>query len=185
MKIFIYILIILFAKVSLAQKDSITKIERFIKANSSFIKKEITVLETINKCQIQIIKATNLLSQNTEIGLRFEYEFVKQYGVGTPVTRLLFVNYLDKNELDGFINALEIAKKEMLSKTPSVYTEYAYKSFSNMKFIAAWRDKIDFKGFEWVIELKLDSNENSTVQIENKDLDKLVKVLKTNIAQIK
>lgn len=163
------LLLVCFSVISLyAQDGFITKIEAAMQTKNSLIKQEVFSVDNINAFRIDAVKITDLEKFNIVSGCRIVQKM--QFGKEQKT----FTNYIDIDELDGIITALQYMKTILKSNTiPSNYTEIKYNTKAGFQ-VMLLTILNDFKKLEWNFMVQTDiTEEKSLITIPIAELSKL------------
>ena len=153
--------------VAAAKTSEISNAEKFSDRAGALIQKEFITIGTIKKCDIQVMYFTDLISNQKQSAVRFEYEYKSSYTSDTKVAML------DADEVEGLIKSIRLLQTTIASPTvPTNYTEIAFKSRSGFS------TGCFSKSNTWSSFLKLEKfDSNSYVWIDNTDLPTLLTIL--------
>lgn len=156
-----------------AQTDSFkTNIEAAINTKNFLIKQDVFVLEDFGKFRIGAIRITNLENFSTTSGAKIihiiqEGKIYKSY-----------YNYMDRDEIDGLITALQYMKTMVKSKAvPSNYTEIKFKTKAG--FLVQLSTVLNtLNNLDWSFSVQTNTAlEKSYIVYTNADIERLQKVL--------
>ncbi len=105
-----------------------SKIELFSDKFSRLVKEEFIDIGKSKSFELQILRITDLTDNNTQSGFRISWSKT----VGTYSSRS-FISFLDTDELDDLSKALGKMTTLTMGGSPSVYTEYHFKSRSGFE----------------------------------------------------
>ncbi len=169
----LYILFILYSCASFAQVDSFnTQIEHAINTKGFLLKQDIFTLEDFGKFRLGAIKVTNLENFAQVSGVKIIH--IIQEGKAFKS----YYNYIDRDEMDGLITALQYMKTMLKSKAiPSNYTDIKFKSKSN--FMVQLSTILDAtNNLDWSFSVQTNTAiEKSYIVYKNEDVDRLQKIL--------
>ena len=172
MKKSIFLLIFsLFIASAFAQETSTTtKIEQAVTTKGFLFKQEVFSVDNIPSFRIDALKITNLENFSITNGLKV----VHKIQIGKELKT--FNNYIDADEIDGLITALQYMKTIIKSKTiPSSYTEIKFTTKSGFQVMLFTVLNIQNK-LDWSFMAQTNiSNEKTLVVLTNDDVDKLQK----------
>ncbi|MDB5227961.1 MAG: hypothetical protein JWN78_2154 [Bacteroidota bacterium] len=148
-----------------------TKIEQAINTKDFLFKQEVFSLDNLSAFRIDAVKITNLEKFNVVSGLKVVYKIA----AGKELKTLN--NYIDAEEIDGFISSLQYMKTILKSKTtPGSYTEIKYMSQSGF-LIMLYTILTDRNKLDWSFSVQMDMKvDKSLLGLTNDDIDKLQKV---------
>lgn len=133
MKKYLFVILSMIISItSMAQDESVgnkseSKTIEFMSQGSSLIKKEYYDLGKVKGVKCQVLIITNLLN-NAKLGcLRLE---TKYQGYSSSET---YVGTLDYDEIDDCLNSINYIRENILTNTPSVYTETEYRTRDNIE----------------------------------------------------
>ncbi len=127
------------------QTDSITNIEKFMKSKNVFMKKEFTKTGSFKECDLEIIKCSNIETSATVSGFSIVFKYNNKVNYLTTTK----IGYLDKSDVERLISYLEYIKKNVVDKSPTIYTEYIYKNAGHFKAGCIWSSRANFKKEYW------------------------------------
>lgn len=165
--------IVLITNILFAQIDSFkTNIETAVNTKSFLIKQDIFALEDFGKFRIGAVKITNLENFSTTSGAKLihiiqEGKLFKSY-----------YNYIDKEEMDGLITALQYMKTMVKSKAvPSNYTEIKFTTKSG--FLVQLSTILNAtNNLDWSFSMQTNvAIEKSYIVYKTEDIDRLQKIL--------
>ncbi|HMU04115.1 MAG TPA: hypothetical protein PJ990_10840 [Saprospiraceae bacterium] len=173
----IFILTISLTNISFGQAENkaveVSNAEKFSDKTGALMKKEFSDIGEIKRCKIQIAKFTDLITDQKNIAVRFEYNYVSTYSSDSKIA------LLDVDEIDGLIQSLNLIQEKVLPTSTKNYTEVSYRSRSG--FEAGCFSKKD----SWSIYLKLERYDGDSYVFLNKDdlpkLLDLISVAKSNL----
>ena len=153
-----------------AQETSNTEIEKAVSTKNYLYKEEVFSLNNIPAFRIDAVKVTNIEKFNTTNGLRV----IHWIRIGKELKS--FYNYIDANEIDGLITALQYINTIVKSKTtPDNYTEIKYNSQSGFQLKLAsvlnLQNKLDWS---FIVQTNT-ANNNTVVTLTIDEIDKLSK----------
>ena len=162
-----------FVHSTFAQTDSFqTNIETAVNTKGFLLKQDIFVLEDFGKFRIGSVKITNLENFSITSGAKIIH--IIQEGK----TFKSYYNYIDREEIDGLITALQYMKTMIKSKAiPSNYTEIKFATKSGflvqLSTILHTANNLD-----WSFSIQTNvAVEKSYIVYTTADIDKLQKVL--------
>ncbi|MFN8282413.1 MAG: hypothetical protein U0U67_04320 [Chitinophagales bacterium] len=172
-KIIFCILFVFVAQCTFAQTDSFkTNIETAANTKDFLIKQDIFILEDFGKFRIGAVKITNLENFTTTSGAKVIH--IIQEGK----TFKSYYNYIDKEEMDGLITALQYMKTMVKSKAvPSNYTEIKFTTKSG--FLIQLSTVLNSaNNLDWSFSVQTNvAVEKSYIVYQTTDIDKLQKIL--------
>lgn len=172
-KIVFYILFVFFVHSTFAQTDSFkTNIETAVNTKGFLLKQDIFVLEDFGKFRIGAVKITNLENFSITSGAKIIH--IIQEGK----TFKSYYNYIDREEVDGLITALQYMKTMIKSKAiPSNYTEIKFATKSG--FLVQLSTILNTaNNLDWSFSVQTNvAVEKSYIVYTTADIDKLQKVL--------
>ena len=172
-KIVFYILFVSFVHSTFAQTDSFkTNIETAVNTKGFLLKQDIFVLEDFGKFRICAVKITNLENFSITSGAKIIH--IIQEGK----TFKSYYNYIDREEIDGLITALQYMKTMIKSKAiPSNYTEIKFATKSG--FLVQLSTILNTaNNLDWSFSVQTNvAVEKSYIVYTTADIDKLQKVL--------
>ena len=131
---------ILFAQ-DLAKKDqSRSNIEEFSSQSGALVEKEFIDIGEFKKCKVKVAKFTDLITNSSTKGVRFELEVKGKYSVDSKI------GFLDNDEVEALQTSITILIEKVVSTVPSNYKEVAYTSRSGFQAGCYWSDN-KWKGF--------------------------------------
>ncbi|MBE9488097.1 MAG: hypothetical protein IMY73_02835 [Bacteroidetes bacterium] len=113
-----------------------SKSMEFMSKDDSFIKKEFFDKGNIKGLKCQVLILTDINNQNKIGCLKLETSCNASYG--SPANT--FIGILDMDEINDCIKSLEYIKDNLLSTSPSIYTEAEFKTRDNLKFGAYYNE---------------------------------------------
>ncbi len=145
-----------------------TRIDSFSNASGKFIEKEFIHVGNINGIEVQVFKATDVITNTSLAGLHFELNYASFGSYRTGIANL------DEDEVDGLIQCFKYIKSNVLSTKPDNYKEYNYISKDNFKAGCY----IQKKQRGWSLFFQLDEYlSSSLVEINVGDIDDLIELL--------
>ncbi len=133
--IFIAIALVSFSQETTTQPESQSKSVEFLSKNGSFILKEFYDVGKVGGVTCQVLIMTDI-KDNTKLGcLRLETSYSSSYSTDT------YIGTLDLDELDACIQSLQYITNNLLSTTPTTYTEAEYKSRDRVKLGAYYNER--------------------------------------------
>ena len=179
-KTFFFILASLTIANIFGQNDaSLTKIEQAVFTKSFLFKQEVFSVENINAFRIDAVKITNLENFTITNGLKV----VQKVQIGKELKT--FNNYIDADEIDGLITALQYMKTILKSKTiPGSYSEIKFTTKSGFQVILFTVLNIQNK-LDWNFMVQTNiSNDKTLVVLTNADVEKLQKTIEQAKAKL-
>ncbi len=159
MKKLIYSVLVLFLCFSANAQDQtkekeLSNAEVFSAKAGTLMQKEFVDVGVLKKCKIMVVYFTDLISNNKQSALKFEYEYVSSYSNDTKAA------LLDPDEVDGLMKSIKIMQDKVFPTAPTNYTEVYYQSrggFEGGCFMSknTWStylklEKYDDKSFVWL-----------------------------------
>lgn len=172
-KTFFLILVLLSVTNIFAQNNETkTKIELAVFTKSFLFKQEVFSVENITAFRMDAVKITNLENFTITNGLKV----VQKVQIGKELKT--FNNYIDADEIDGLITALQYMKTILKSKTiPGSYSEIKFTTKSGFQVILFTVLNIQNK-LDWNFMVQTNiSNEKTLVVLTNADVEKLQKTI--------
>ncbi len=156
-QVFLLLLSMFMNTSSMAQQaNSQSNIEKFSSNSGTLIEKEFIPVGSVNKeIKIQVILVSDLISTQRVSGIQVEYK--SKYSTNSTST------FLDKDEINAFINALGIIKDQIIVNSPKNYKEVIFSSRSGFRTGCYW-DKGKWVSFIQVN--KRDSKSYAFITIE-------------------
>lgn len=179
-KTFLFILVSLTIANIFGQPDvSLTRIEQAVFTRSFLFKQEVFSVENINAFRIDAVKITNLENFTITNGLKV----VQKVQIGKELKT--FNNYIDADEIDGLITALQYMKTILKSKTiPGSYSEIKFTTKSGFQIILFTVLNIQNK-LDWNFMAQTNIlNDKTLVVLTNADVDKLQKTIEQAKAKL-
>ena len=113
--LFITVLILLslnsFAQVKKSDDAPKSQLETFSERAGSMIKKEFVDVGKVNRVKFQVLKLTDILTNATVVGIRMEGQSTGTYSISKAA-------FIDSDEVDGLIKALNYVNTTVLNTTP-------------------------------------------------------------------
>lgn len=142
--------------------------ETFSRRSGTLISTEfIDVAFIANTFKVLLMKYQDLISEQSESALRFEYEYFDGYS-DFPDTK---IGVIDKDELDGLIKSINLMLTQVSLVRPENYTEVKFTSRSGFEAGCYYSDY-------WKFYIKLSQHDsNSNVFLSMADANTLLNVL--------
>lgn len=152
----------------LAQDNYTTQLEGAMKTKNSLFKQEIFSVENIPAFRVDAVKVTDLEKFNIVTGCRIVQKL--QFGKELKT----FNNFIDKDEIEQVVTALQYMKTIVKSKTiPASYTEIKFNTKAGFQ-VMLLTVLDDFKKLTWSFMVQTNLNEEKTlVTLPLTDIDKL------------
>jgi hypothetical protein len=168
-----------FANIFGQNDASLTKIEQAVFTKNFLFKQEVFSVENISAFRIDAIKITNLENFTITNGLKV----VQKVQIGKELKT--FNNYIDADEIDGLITALQYMKTILKSKTiPGSYSEIKFTTKSGFQVILFTILNIQNK-LDWNFMVQTNiSNDKTLVILTNADVEKLQKTIEQAKAKL-
>ncbi|MBQ8222119.1 MAG: hypothetical protein IJZ87_02040 [Bacteroidales bacterium] len=174
MKNYLFVILsVIISITGMAQEKSVddkseSKTLEFMSQGSSLIKKEFYDLGKVKGVECQVLIITNLLS-NERLGcLRLE---TKYQGYSSSET---YVGTLDYDEIDDCLNSINFICENILTITPTVYTETEYRTRDNIEVGAYYSENKS----SWTAYLYTKNYTNRSVEFfDLESLSSLAKIM--------
>ena len=160
--------LLIFTMLQMFAQPNTTKIEEAVFTKGYLYRQEIFSVDNIYAFRIDAIKVTNLEKFNFTSGIRVVQKIL--FGK-KPET---ITNYIDIEEIEGIITALQYMKTILKNKTiPSSYTEIKYNTTSGFQvMIVTVINEQDKLGWNFMIQSKM-AEERTLVNLPISEMDKL------------
>jgi hypothetical protein len=158
-------LLLIIATTSFAQtkEKELSNAERFSAKAGALIQKEFLEIGSVKDVKISVLYFTDLVTNNKQSALKFEYESVGKYSTSTKSA------ILDTDEVDGLIKSIKIIQDKIFPTTASNYTEVSFKSRGGFEAGCFWSKAT------WSTYLKLEKyDKDSYVFLSKKDFPVLL-----------
>jgi len=143
-----------------------SNIEKFSAKSGTLIEKQFVDVGRVKAIKVQLLVITDMIANAKISGVRMEYE---SSGRDSSDTKLAF---LDQDEVDGLIQAINILKSKVLNTTKNNYTEIVFRSRSGFEAGAYFADG------KWKTFVKLERfDKDSYVFLQPEDFDTLADLL--------
>lgn len=141
-----------------------TKSEKFSQRSGTLLQKDFIDLGQVSGIDVKILKITDLNDNESNTSVRFEYRTYAD----------IFINAIDKDEVDGLIISIKNLLNLVSKTTPTNYTEVTY--FSRGGFTLGIY--FETQKSKWKSFLKIDKNNSkSTIILTETDLQNLLSLL--------
>lgn len=155
------------------KEQGVSNAETFSERAGSLIQKEFIDVGSIKKCELKVLRITDLIRNDEAGALRFEYKSQGTYSTDTKIA------VLDGDEIDGLIKSIKIIQGKIFPVIPTNYSEVTFRSRGG--FEAGCFSKKD----GWSTYMKLERlDSNSYVFMEKDDLSKLLTLLEQAKAKL-
>jgi hypothetical protein len=146
----------------------ISEIEKFAAKPDILIEKQYAESGNIDAVEMTTVKYTDLNTDQSILGIRFEYQYDKNVITQTKIA------YLDADEIDKLVNALKRMQTSVFNSTREAYTEVSFRSRSGLVFGAYYSP--DKK--QWAAFIQLNYLDNkTTVFLRTEDFEYYQKLL--------
>lgn len=149
-----------------------TKLEQAVNTTGFLYKQEVFTIDNMSAFRMDVVKITNLEKFTVSSGIKVLHKIQ----IGKELKT--FYNYIDAEEIDGLITALQYMKTIIKSQTiPGSYTEIKYATKSGFLVSLATILNVSNK-LDWSFSVQTNtSNERSLVLLSLSDLGKLQQTL--------
>lgn len=178
-KIFLFLLIIV--SINANAQDSthtLSKFEKFISESGRLIKVTEVSLDKIGTIKINSQVATDLQTNVSSQAIILYQEMGSLFGK-VPVGSI----YIDEDELPGFISALKYIEKQVDNKPEITDTRLIYSTSNGVVLTANYSTSAYAKGWTVMVNQVYEYSRltlpNSTIQLKNKDLERLTTALES------
>lgn len=155
-----------YGQTDLAKAKDESNAEKFSNRSGVLIQKTFEDVGTIKKCEIQVARFQDLISNQKTNGIRFEYEYKSSYSSDTKLA------LLDADEIEGLIKSIKIIQEKILPNSSTNYTEVSFRSRSGFE-----AGCFTNKG-SWSTYIKLEKyDSNSYIFMDKDDLGQLLLLL--------
>lgn len=103
--------------------------ESFSRKSGTLMSKQFLPIGEVKSLKIQVVQYKDLINENKEQAIRFEYEYYDSY-LDQMETKL---GSLDKDELEGLIKSINIMRTVVFNSFPEHYTEVGFVSRTGFK----------------------------------------------------
>ncbi|WP_286841101.1 MULTISPECIES: hypothetical protein [Sphingobacterium] len=103
--------------------------ESFSRKSGTLMSKQFLPIGEVKSVKIQVVQYKDLINENKEQAIRFEYEYYDSY-LDQTETKL---GSLDKDELEGLIKSINIMRTVVFNSFPEHYTEVGFVSRNGFK----------------------------------------------------
>jgi hypothetical protein len=143
----------------------LTNLEEFSSRSGTLIQREFTrVGEFASPFRVDVVKVTDLMAKNSLFGVRISGN------VGTGAVR--DIAFLDADEIDHLIRAIDLLKSSAFSTTPDNFTDLVYRTRGGIAIGALYANK------KWNAYLRLDRYDPQTsISIDQNDIETLRSLL--------
>lgn len=124
----------------------LSKLEEFSKKSGTLVQKTFESIGGVSDVTMDIVEIKDLLSNQAVKGLRMELVVKSTYSTDTKRA------FLDSDEIDGLLKSIQFVRDNVMTTTPTIYTEVTYQSRSGFEFGAFFA----IKGKGWTSYLKLE-----------------------------
>lgn len=165
----------LWANLSSAQskEQELSNAEKFSIKSGTLMQKEYLNIGELKSAKLDVIYFTDLIANQKQSALRFEYEVTGKYSNSTKSA------VLDSDEIDGFIKSIKIIQEKIFPTSPINYQEVIYKSRGGFEAGCFWS-----KG-SWSTYLKLEQyDKDSYIFLTKEDFSKLFGLLETSKSKL-
>lgn len=157
--------------------------ESFSRKSGTLMSKQFLPIGEIKSLKIQVVHYKDLINENREQAIRFEYEYYDSY-LNQTETKL---GSLDKDELEGLIKSIHMMRTVVFNSFPEYYTEVSFVSRTGFKagcysMPGDWKfylqlDQYDDRSYVWlnkedsatILNILNQSNERLLMLGNNKD----------------
>ncbi|MBI9052457.1 MAG: hypothetical protein JEY96_01485 [Bacteroidales bacterium] len=148
------------------KSESRSKTEEFYSKEGSLFEKEFIPVGIVGPSfSIRVMKITDLITEETQSGIRLQYLHKGKYSNSTKSATI------DSDELDGFIKSIKILKEKVFISMPSNYKEVTFISRSGFQAGCFWSSVKK----EWKTYVKLEKyDSDSYVWLKISDFDELL-----------
>ena len=140
--------------------------EKFSAKSGSLMQREFTDVGSVKDCKVSIIYFTDLITNQKQNALKFEYEYVSKYNTDTKSAML------DLDEVDAMIKSIKLIQDKVFPTTPTNYTEVTFMSRDG------FQAGCFFSKGNWSAYMKLEKyDKDSYVWLNKEDLPVLLSIL--------
>jgi len=148
------------------KEQELSNAEKFSSKAGALIKKEFIDIGKIKDAEIKVVYYTDLINNQKQSAVKFEYEHTGKYSSDTKIA------VLDADEIDGLIKSIKIIQEKIFPSTATNYTEVSFKSRGGFEAGCFWS-----KG-SWSTYIKLEKFDSDSYVFLNKDdFPKLLELL--------
>jgi len=138
----------------------LTNLEEFSSHSGTLIQREMTRIGDFAGLRVDVVKATDLIAKTSIYGAR-----VSRSVPQGPTRDAVF---LDADEIDALMRAIEVLKASAFSTTPDNFTDLVYRTRGGFAIGAVYADR------KWIGYLRLDRfDPRTSVTIEASDIESL------------
>lgn len=149
-----------------AKEQELSNAEKFSAKSGTLMQKEFLRIGELKNAKFDVIYFTDLIMNQKQSAVRFEYEVAGKYSNSTKKA------ILDSDEMDGFIKSIRLMQEKIFPTSPTNYSEVTYKSRGGFEAGCFWS-----KG-SWSTYLKLERFDgDSYVFLTKEDFPRLLQLL--------
>lgn len=151
-----------------------SKVDQFLNVNGQLIEKEFTTIGEVKGLKVQVVHLTNQTTNEHISALVFVYV----YADPNTSQELTSTAYIDSDEVDAFVNACKTIQFKILPTTPTDYVESNFYTAGGFELKCYWGKLNGLSKKDWIINFKLDSNnEGANVNLKSDDFKQVVAYL--------
>lgn len=156
------------------EEKSKSETVEFLQKDGVLLEKQFYDIGKVSGVSFQTIIITDIITKKKIGALRLETEHYSSIGTDT------YIGTLDFDELDACLKSLEYIKTNILPSTPSVYTEFEYKTRDGVKIGTFWSQ--GKKESKWSLYIQTKSYTNrSTAYISVEKVDEIIDMIKKSL----
>lgn len=168
MKSLSFILLLIISMGLIDAQDRESMYEKFANQTGVLISKEYMELGFMDQIDIRLVKMKNLFTNESYTGLRLEYM------PGNEIISAAKITFIDNDEIDGLIKAINILQTSVLDKKYNSQMEFTVKC-RNGAIIGYFYDAVNSKWQPFVQVHEKDPK--STIRVENDRFEYFKKLL--------
>ncbi len=166
--IFLVVFLFLFIKTN-AQQSQGSLTEQFANQTGVLISKQYVELGFMDLIDFRLVKMKNNFTNDTAFGVRLEYL------PGNELISSVKVAYIDDDEIDGLIRAIDIFQSSILNYRYAYAADFTFRCRSGL--VVGYYYEAEKAKWDPFIQIQY-KDPQSTIRVENDNFDYLKKLLK-------